>query len=86
MTIATISEKGQLTLPAKIRRQAKIHPGSKVEVELRAGEIVLHPIKSLLELGGILHKYAVNAPADYDLIREQAIAREAEEIDRDDHE
>ena len=53
MKRATISEKGQITLPSEIRRKVKLRPGMQVQVEIRDDEIVLHPVKSLLDLAGI---------------------------------
>jgi AbrB family looped-hinge helix DNA binding protein len=53
MKTAIISDKGQITLPSEIRRQAKLRPGMQVQVEIRDDDIVLHPVKSLRELAGI---------------------------------
>lgn len=39
----TVSSRGQITLPAKVRKRLGIHAGGVVIVEERAGEIVLRP-------------------------------------------
>ncbi len=38
-----VSSRGQITLPIKVRQQLGIVPGSVVTVEVRDGEVVLHP-------------------------------------------
>lgn len=45
MTIATMTSKGQITIPAATRSKLRLTPGSKVDfVENEAGEIVLRPL------------------------------------------
>lgn len=45
MTIATMTRKGQITIPAATRSKLRLAPGSKVDfVENEAGEIVLRPV------------------------------------------
>ena len=39
-----VSSRGQITLPAKVRKRLGIKPGSVVLVEERAGELVLRPV------------------------------------------
>ena len=58
MPIIKVSDKGQITLPVAIRRKFRVEPQSQVSVEVRDDEIVLRPIKSIMELEGILHAYA----------------------------
>ncbi|ETX01378.1 MAG: hypothetical protein ETSY1_07620 [Candidatus Entotheonella factor] len=38
-----VSSRGQITLPVKVRQQLGIQPGSVVTLEVRNGELVLHP-------------------------------------------
>lgn len=38
-----VSSRGQITLPVKIRQQLGIQPGSVVTIEVKDGELVLHP-------------------------------------------
>jgi antitoxin PrlF len=45
MTIATMTSKGQITIPAATRTKLRLATGSRVDfVENEAGEIVLRPI------------------------------------------
>ena len=40
---AIVSSRGQITLPAKLRRRLGIKPGDVVTVEERAGQVILKP-------------------------------------------
>lgn len=44
MTTTTVSVRGQTVIPREIRRALKIEPESKLEWEIRDGEIVVHPL------------------------------------------
>lgn len=45
MTIATMTSKGQITIPAATRSKLRLAPGSKIDfVENEAGEVVLRPL------------------------------------------
>ena len=44
MDIMKTSAKGQVVIPARIRRQIGLKPGQRVAVELDDGRIVLRPI------------------------------------------
>jgi AbrB family looped-hinge helix DNA binding protein len=81
--MATISDRGQVTLPAEIRRESGVHSGTKVQVEFRGGEIVLRPVLSLDELYGSLAEYAKGEYVPYDVARDIALEREAAEIARE---
>ncbi len=44
MAAATMTSKGQVTIPAAIRKKLRLHPGSKIDfVENKAGETILKP-------------------------------------------
>lgn len=40
--MSTVTSKGQVTLPKKVRDALGLVPGSKVEFELREGQVLLH--------------------------------------------
>jgi AbrB family looped-hinge helix DNA binding protein len=40
---ATLSSKGQLVLPAEVRRQLRLSRGQRLEIEVRDGAVVLRP-------------------------------------------
>ena len=54
MTLSTVSSKGQITLPAKIRASLGINSKDKIQIIMRDNEIVLKPLKSFRELRGTI--------------------------------
>ena len=85
MSLARISDKGQITLPAHMRRQLGLNAKSQVELEIRDDEVVIRPIKSIVELCGIFKNYAKGKSQDWETIRtqtEQAVAEEVANEDR----
>lgn len=58
MVLATITSKGQLTIPKAVRDFLKLSTGDKVEIVVtKNGEGVIRPIsKKVDEVFGILHK------------------------------
>ncbi len=57
MTAVTISSKGQLVLPRKIRDKLKLSTGDRVDLQMVDETIVLRPLKkSLSDLEGFLPK------------------------------
>ncbi len=58
MTLATITTKGQVTIPKKIRESLKLHTGDKIEITLTAKrEAIIRPIsKKVDDIFCKLHK------------------------------
>lgn len=58
MTSATITTKGQITIPKKIRDKLRLNAGDKIEfVLLDNGEAIMRPVsKRVDDVFGILHK------------------------------
>ena len=85
MTSVRVSDKGQVTLPAHIRRKLGITSKSRLEVEVRDDDIVLHPMKSIMDLAGIFHDAAKGKSTDWETIRREtmeAVAREIVDADK----
>ena len=83
MSTATLTSKGQITLPKDVRDELNLKPGDKVEFEKRNGRYVLRPRnRSILELAGILHKPGVKALTveEMDEALAQALAEDDERI------
>lgn len=79
--IARVSNKGQVTLPAAVRRRLGITPNSQVEVSVTGEEITIRPLKRVSELAGVLGKYArPGADEDWDAVRERTEQAVAEEV------
>jgi len=54
MTIATLSSKGQITLPAAARRMMGLNAGDRVAIEARGEEIVVRRARDFFALQGYL--------------------------------
>jgi len=52
MTEVTVTRKGQITIPADLRRKFKIEEGSKVKVTEEEGKIVVERLPSIFDLAG----------------------------------
>lgn len=76
MSLATVSSKGQITLPAKIRSKLGIRSKDKVQFLVRNNEIIVRPLKSFRELRGSI------APkkGDQRKIMRDAVARHVMEM------
>ncbi len=79
--LTVITRKGQITLPAEIRRALNLQKGDKVAlsiVDLSKNEVVLRPVRSVAELtfGSIT---PLNRPEDLEELRRQFEERLAEE-------
>ena len=54
MPISTISSKGQITLPAKLRKKFGLRPNDRVVVESTGEGILIRSAGDFFELGGFL--------------------------------
>jgi AbrB family looped-hinge helix DNA binding protein len=54
MSLATVSPKGQITLPAKIRKKFRIRSRDKIQFLIRDDEIVIRPLRSFRALRGTI--------------------------------
>lgn len=76
MMLATLSTKGQVTIPKQIRDSLKLHPGDKIEIIVTGNrEALLRPVsKKVDDIFGKLHKpgrKAESLEAMNDAIRER---------------
>ena len=78
--IARVSERGQISIPAAARKKLGIKPKSNVSVEVRENEIVIKPMKSIMEVAGIFREYAKGKTTDWDTIREETMKAVAREV------
>lgn len=56
MTLATVSSKSQITLPAAVCRTVGIKPHDRVLIEVRTGTIVVRSAPDLMRFKGALGK------------------------------
>ena len=66
---AIVSSKGQVTLPAAMRAQLGIGPGSHIQFELRGRELVIKPELPMSAYYGMLKPYNID-PADLEIEKE----------------
>ena len=79
MTSVRVSDKGQVTLPAEVRRKLGIKPGSRMEVEIRDNRVILEPEGSVMDAYGALHEYAKGDAEEWEAVRsemEKSVAKE----------
>ncbi len=62
MPLVKITRKGQVTIPAQIRKKLGT---DIVEITIREGEVVIRPVK---KLGGALQKYAIKGKSIEEVI------------------
>lgn len=53
MEIVKLSSKGQIVVPAKIRKELGLSEGDKLFIDRKQGEVILHPVVKLSKLRGI---------------------------------
>lgn len=83
MATVSVSEKGQITLPAAMRRKLGIGVRSRVEVIERDGELVVRPLKTIRDVEGIFRRYAGGTPVGWEMERAEAERAVAEEVARE---
>lgn len=78
MDKSNVTTKGQLVIPARIRRRYGIKTGTRIRFLEREGEIILQPITgaAIRSLRGVLRS---EAPVTADLLAERAKDKEREE-------
>ncbi len=54
MSLVTISSKGQITIPIKVRTFLGVGAKDKLEIVVRGSEVVLQPVKQFREMRGSL--------------------------------
>ena len=54
MQIVSITSQGQISIPAKMRRELGLNKERKALVSIDGGKVIVEPVKDLLELKGSL--------------------------------
>jgi len=70
MSVTTMTKKGQVTIPGKIRRSLNLETNAKLIVICRENEIILKPVKDIRELRGAMK---IAEPQDLNDVREQTM-------------
>lgn len=53
MEVVKLSSKGQIVIPAKIRKELKLSKGDKLLIERKGDAIILRPVVKLSKLRGV---------------------------------
>jgi len=80
MATARVSSRGQITLPAELRRELGIALSSAVEVDGRDGVIVIRPLRSISEVRGAFRHCVADGPMDWSAVRERTGRAVAEQV------
>jgi len=79
--IATVSTKGQLVIPAAIREELGIEPGTRVAIHREGGRVILDPQSLQAQLRRIkaMRGYTAGGPSGTDiLLEDRRLERERE--------
>jgi AbrB family looped-hinge helix DNA binding protein len=77
----TVSTKGQMVIPAAIREELGIEPGTRVAIRVEGGRLVVDPqsLAAKLRLIEQLHGYTAGGPSMTDaLLEDRRLERERE--------
>lgn len=83
MITAQVSDKGQITIPASVRKKLGLKAKSLVEIEIRDNVAVLKPMKSIMDLSGILHDRVKDKLSDWERVRTEMERAVAEHVVRE---
>lgn len=79
--VSTVTEKGQVTIPAEVRRTLGIHRGEKVIFLIEGGDVRLKPVRFTLEtVFGSVPALPSRDTVDFDEQIDEAMEEEAEHI------
>jgi AbrB family looped-hinge helix DNA binding protein len=84
-TTATIRERGQVTIPAEVRKQAQLDEGAIVEFEVRDDGVLLRPKLAIADLeldDDFIRDVIASTTRGYETLREDAGAWDAELAER----
>ncbi len=80
-TLITIGRRGQIVIPASVRRRLGIRPGDRLTMIQSGDQIVLRPLEgTLLDLRGSV---SVSGAQDFSSIRRQVITQHARTLVED---
>ena len=80
MKTLQVSDKGQITLPAEMRKRFGLNGRSRVHAEVNDKGILIVPARSVREVRGIFREAAKNVPDDWEAARSEAEKAVAEKV------
>ncbi len=85
VAMATLTSKGQMTIPKKVRKEAHLKAHDRLVVTANGESITLRPIHgTILDLKGVFHRPGMK-PIDFKKLREQFEKGMAEDAIRRGH-
>lgn len=82
MHIVSITSQGQISIPAKIRKNLGLDKTKKAIVKQEGQKVIIEPVKDLLDLAGSLKKYAIKRKSIDEIIKMEERAWEKEAVAR----
>ena len=82
MSIATLTSKWQVTIPADVRRKLGLKPRERLSFQVSDEGMVVRPVRNLMDFYGA-GQDAVKGPVDFDRLREETTASLAEDAARE---
>ncbi|KKQ43208.1 MAG: hypothetical protein US60_C0006G0052 [Microgenomates group bacterium GW2011_GWC1_37_8] len=82
MYTVSITSQGQISIPAKIRRELGFHRSSKAIVSIEKGKMVVEPVVDFMSLKGSLHRYVKKGMSLDKIIRMEEKAWEEAAVER----
>lgn len=83
MITAQVSDKGQITIPASVRKKLGLKAKSRVEIEIRDNTAIIKPMMSILDLSGILRDRVGDKLSDWEKVRTDMERAVAEQVARE---
>ncbi len=81
MPIATVTSKGQITIPKEVREALNIKTHDRVAIVIEEGSAILKPIKGdILEIGGSIKIKARQKPINFKKVRKEVIKKIAKGV------
>ena len=82
MSIATLTSRWQVTIPAEVRKKLKLKPRERLSFQVSEEGMVVRPVRDLMDFYGA-GQDAVDAPVDFDRLREETTAGLARDADKE---
>ena len=79
MSIATLTSKWQVTIPADIRKKVGLKPRERLSFQVSERGILVRPVRDIMDFYGAGQE-AVDAPVDFDRLREDATEGLAQDV------
>ncbi|BCB96815.1 hypothetical protein JZK55_17370 [Dissulfurispira thermophila] len=79
MPVATITSKGQITIPKEIREALHLKQNNKVAIVAEEGVAIIKPIRgNILDIGASVKLSAKEKPIDFKKVRKETLRKIAE--------